>query len=747
LVVFMMDYVRSYKSFINSHYLSEGIRMTIGILLPALIMSYFDMLHTGIVISVGALSVSITDNAGPIKHRRMGMAVCIASIFLVAVTTGFAAYSPVLLGIMLFVFCFFFSMLGVFGMRATSIGIASLLVLVLNIDKQMQGLEIFRHALFVVGGGVWYMLFSLLLYSVWPYKLAQQALGDYIQSCADYLRTRALLYEKTVDYDAIYRNLLQEQTIVQEKQNLLSELLFKTRNIVKESTNTSRILMMSYMDAADLFERLMTSYQDYSTLHRFFDDTNILKQFNILALDIAAELDEIGIAVKSGNRSIRNPTLWNHIHQTKEIYRKLRQNYLNPGNIEGFIILRAIIDNIEDIAERIHTLHSYTTYDPSLTKRPAHQIDYNNFISHQEITPDIFRNNLTLRSNIFRHSLRVSFAVLTGYLISGLINLGHSYWILLTIIVILKPEYSLSKKRNTDRLIGTVCGVLIGALILYLVRNGTALLLIMIALMTASYSFLRKHYFVSVLLMTPYIILFFYLLNPNNFTLVLKDRILDTAIGSVIAFIASVFLVPAWEHTTIKTYMTRMLEENSHYFLTVSKAFSKQQGDFMNQHQLARKNALVALANLSDAFNRMISEPTWKQIGIKHIHQFVVLNHMLSSHIATLSYYFQSETTPFRSDEIRKISNDILQYLTNSIEVLKNEPVKAITITHKDSLRKLNEQVFSLLDKRKKELEQGKLETSTKKPLHELKSVVDQYNFIYKIVEDIYKVTRNLEKE
>jgi uncharacterized membrane protein YccC len=591
------------------------------------------------------------------------------------------------------------------------------------------------------------MLFSLLLNSVWPYKLAQQALGDYIQSCADYLRIRALLYEKTVDYDAIYRNLLQEQTIVQEKQNLLSELLFKTRNIVKESTNTSRILMMIYMDAADLFERLMTSYQDYATLHAFFDETNFLKQFNILAIDIAAELDEIGIAVKSGNRSTRNPALWNHIHQTKEIYRRLRQNYLKPENIEGFISLRGIIDNIEDIAERIHTLHSYTTYDPSLRKRPAHQIDYNNFISHQEITPGIFRNNLTLGSNIFRHSLRVSFAVLTGYLISGLINLGHSYWILLTIIVILKPEYSLSKKRNTDRLIGTVCGVLIGALILYLVRNGTALLLIMIALMTASYSFLRKHYFVSVLLMTPYIILFFYLLNPNNFTLVLKDRILDTAIGSVIAFAASVFLVPAWEHTTIRTYMIRMLEENSHYFLTVSKAFSQQQNDFMNQHQLARKNALVALANLSDAFNRMISEPTWKQLGIKHIHQFVVLNHMLSSHIATLSYYFQSETTSFRSDEIRKISNDILQYLTNAIEALKNEPVRAITITHKDSLRKLNEQAFSLLDIRKKELEQGKLETPTKNSLHELKSVVDQYNFIYKIVEDIYKVTKNLEKD
>lgn len=740
-----MDYLKSYKSFINSHYLTEGIRMTAGILLPAFIMSYYNLLSTGIVISVGALCVSMMDNAGPIHHRRTGMLVCNAAIFIVTLSVGFTTHSPLLLGIILFIFCFFFSMLGVYGFRAGSIGIAALLVMILHIDNQQEGWDVVWNALYILGGGIWYMIFSLVLYSVRPYKLAQQALGDCIQSIGDYLRTRASFYDKQVDYDAAYRNLLQQQVLVQEKQDLGSELLFKTRDIIKESTHTGRILIMIYLDVADLFERIMTSYQNYSTLHDFFDDTTILFELKILALDLAKELDEIGISLKSGESSEENPELHKHISDIIEHSKQLRQNYLKPDNVEGFISLRRILDNIQDIADRIHTLHFYTTYDRKIRKQAIHRIDYDKFISHRDITPEIFFDNINFQSNIFRHSLRVSIAVLAGYLMALLFDIGHSYWILLTIIVILKPEYSLTKKRNADRLIGTLCGVLIGAVVLYFIKNNTILLLIMIALMAGTYTFIRKHYFIGVLLMTPYIILFFYLLNPDNFKYVLIDRVIDTAIGSVIAFAASLFLVPAWEHTTIKTYIIGMLEKNIHYFSTIATAFGEQiNTTTVDTHQVSRKKALVALANLSNAFNRMLSEPKSKQIGISQVHQFVVLNHMLTSHIATLSYYLQAKITTYRSEKFASIGNDIIQHLTNAIAILEGKEPDTKMITQKDSLRQLNEQANALLETRRKELQRGHLETATRKSLLEMKSVVDQFNFIYKIVADIAKISYQL---
>lgn len=237
----MIKYIRSYKNFINGRYVNEGIRMTAGILLPAFVMSYFDLLATGIVMSVGALCVAATDNPGPAHHRINGMLVCNALIFFTAVIIAWAFHSPVILGIILFIFCFIFSMLSVYGTRASSIGLAALLVMVLNLQHSKQGWQIVINALYILAGGIWYMFFSLLLYRLRPYKLIQQILGDSIQSTADYLRTRATFYNKDVEYEATYNQLLQQQAHVQEMQNMVSELLFKTRTIVEESTHKGRI--------------------------------------------------------------------------------------------------------------------------------------------------------------------------------------------------------------------------------------------------------------------------------------------------------------------------------------------------------------------------------------------------------------------------------------------------------------------------------------------------------------------------
>ena len=735
-----MDYVRAYKSFINSHYLSEGIRQTAGILLPALTLGYFDQLPLGIAISSGALSVSVTDNSGPIHHRRTGMAVGTLAVFVVALVVGFTAHSPLLLGIVLGVFCFFFSMLNVYGARAGLVGTAALLAMVLNLSQQREGWNVVWNACHLLLGGVWYMLFSLALYTVRPYKVIQQALGDLIQNTADYLRIRAVFYHEHIDYDTNYRALMHQQVIVQEKQTLLGEMLFKTRSIVKESTPISRTLLMIYLDTADLFESMMTSYQDYATLHGYFDKLNILDGYQQLALALANELDEIGLAVKSGRPSNEHNDTQEQINRVKQRHDQLRKEHLHPDNVEGFISLRGILNNIQDIEDRLQTLHHYTTYDRNLSKKEAHKLDYKKFVGHQEITPGIFFDNLNLRSGTFRHSLRVTMAVLVGYLFSLFFTIGHSYWILLTIIVILKPAYSLTKQRNSDRLIGTVCGVLMGVAILQLVHKTFVLLAIMIILMALSYTFMRKRYLIGVLFMTPYVILFIHLLNPNDFRALLIDRVTDTAIGSAIAFAASILLVPVWEHTTIRTYMIDMLGRNAAYFTCVIKGIANEDEATATQTKLARRDALVALANLSDAFNRMMSEPVWKQKNSEHVHRFVVLNHMLASHIATLNHQLKMRRVFFPPEQFSSVYADIYQYFTNATEVLQHKPETRQVVNPKNSLRLLNSLTNDLLNKRKTEIEEGKLETTTKKSLLELKSVVDQFNFISRIVTDISKV-------
>src|SRR3977135_3420486 len=108
-----MDYIRQYKSFVNSHNWNSAIRITAGILIPSLLLSYFNNLSAGIVLSIGAMCVGNTDNPGPIHHRRNGLIACVLIIFFVTLIVGLASGSHVMTGILVFIFCFVFSLMGI----------------------------------------------------------------------------------------------------------------------------------------------------------------------------------------------------------------------------------------------------------------------------------------------------------------------------------------------------------------------------------------------------------------------------------------------------------------------------------------------------------------------------------------------------------------------------------------------------------------------------------------------------------
>src|SRR3954469_20393483 len=108
-----MDLIKEYKSFINSYYLGEGLRITTGAVLPALVLNHFGWLPVGVLVSLGAVCVSAADSPGPIHHRRNGMKVCTIIMFFVYLVTGYVAAYPVALGCWVATACFIFSIIGV----------------------------------------------------------------------------------------------------------------------------------------------------------------------------------------------------------------------------------------------------------------------------------------------------------------------------------------------------------------------------------------------------------------------------------------------------------------------------------------------------------------------------------------------------------------------------------------------------------------------------------------------------------
>ncbi len=738
-----MDYIKEYRRFINSHYLADGFRITAGVLLPSLVLGYFDQLQIGIFLSLGAVCASITDNPGPIHHRRNGLFACCGIIFIVALLVGFSLQEQWVFMVLLPILCFFFSMIGVYGARVTAIGIAALLVMVMMTHEGLKGWQVVYFALYLLAGALWYTLLSLLLYSIRPYKLIQQVMGEYVLSAANYLRARAEFYAAGTDIDKGYESLLQSQVDVQQKQELIAELLFKTRSVVKESTHTSRILMMVFLDVSDLLERTMASHLDYKKLHAYFDDTNILTEYREIILTLANELDEIAISLSSGRASGYDTRIDKDLVEEREHLQQLRLKLLNPSNLEGFISLRQILDSIDDIAARIRTLHQYTSYDRKLRNIKVNTPDPSKYVTRQTIDPQQFTSNLSLKSNIFRHSLRISIAAVIAYIIGQLLPVGRSYWILLTVIVILKPGYSLSKQRNIERLAGTLIGVAIGWSILYFVKNNTAILVLLAICMIGGNSFMRWKYMVSVVMITLYLLFMFHILDPNDFNQVVRERIIDTVLGCIIGFFASFILPPIWERQQIGELMQHVIKDIIDYFDSVAYVFTGKPYDRQMSKE-KRKQAWVSLANVSDAFTRMLSEPKSKRRDSKEFHRFVVSSHMLVSHMATLSYYADSLKQEYISTDYEPLIKASIIELTIAGKLLENPQFNVPPKSGDNPQALLDKKINALMQTRQQELREGQLETSNKRYLAIFKSITDQFYFIYKTAQDLQKIVRKV---
>lgn len=704
-----MKQSREIKTFFFSQYFSDGLKITFGVLLPSLVFYQLDLLSIGLTISLGAVCTSIADNQGPINHKRNGMLFCTFFVFSTVLLTGLINNCPILIGIEILLLSFFYSMFSVYGNRASSIGTAALLIMILTIDTDVIKYNgAWGHALFILAGGIWYMLLSISLSQIWPYRLTQQALGECIRDVSVYVKLKAEFYNTESDFDQNYKMLISQQVLSNERQDSLRELLFKTRLMVKESTQEGRLLILVFVDIVDLFEQTMATHYDYQVIRNTFGKTESLKEFNKIILKLAEELENLSYYIISNEKPVILHDFKPQLENLKTSIDEVEELGINA------LVLKKILINVRNMISRVEKIYSYFNQKQLSGQN---DVDYSKFVSHEDFDFQKIKQNLSPKSSIFRHSVRVSLMLLVGFLVSKLFPIGHhSYWILLTILVILKPAYSLTRQRNTERLLGTFIGGIAGALILIYVKDQSVLFAFLLIFMVGTYSSQRLNYTVSVLFMTPYILILFSFLGENNLNIA-KERMVDTLIGSVIAFFSSYVILPNWEYFQFKNFMREVLIANYHYLHNAAEQFSGKRSDVIS-YKLSRKDVYVSSANLGSAFQRMLTEPKIKQQNIKEYHKFVVINHMLSSYIATL-------ITTFQQANSIDIDSSHIKLIRKSLYILS------------DVIKKMNSPNFIEL-----EITIADVKTEISQS-SEAKLFYEQLELVHKLILDIQKLSQN----
>lgn len=742
-----MNYTSELKKFVTSQYIYSGVRIALAVVIPSIILAYLGVLKQFFLFPLGTIFLALTDMPGPFHRRRNSLILALFFYFSISLVAGLLKDFPILIFLEIIIFGLFFTMLGIYGKRLDIVGSLTLVVFAIFIDGAPGVHSALWNACVFSLGAAWFFIVFLLVTVLKPYKLAEQMIGENYIELGKYLRLKSQFYLKNPDFEAIYSQIFGLEVRIKEHQEATREVVFKTRQMVRESTSTSRLLMQLFLNSFDLHEMLILSTNDYKKLQKSFGDKEILEKINLYLNKLSNELINIGISIQGGMKASPIINISDELHQLHEEFFELRNKEMNAETLENFMILRQIFLRITEISDEIQTIYKLKTQNIKLVKSLSTGLDLEKFVTKEEkLNHKVFINNFSLKSNHFRHAIRITLAMMIGYAISKFqfLNIHKVYWILITILAIMRPVYSITKRRNILRIYGTVAGAIVGFVIVYYITNPIVLLGIFLVCLMLTFSLLKDKYAWAVFFMTVYIFLIFDFMKPGNFNDIFLERLFDTLIAAVIVFLVSYLVLPVWEHQKNKTLILKYIKANDKYFNRIIDILNQKNIEIQD-YKMSRKEAIISLANLSDNFQKMLSDPKDQQKNLENIHLFVTTAHLFTAYVASLSQYALKGEN-YSEIDLSGWKNKINNELIIAKSILENEkPEEKNTLSLEIST---SDQVDELLEKRKKEIREEEFldrrDPKVISHLTELKNIKELLELIYNEAREQRKIAKKL---
>lgn len=729
------------RKFTDSTNFTNGIKITIAAVIPVAIFSFLGKFEMGFAMALGAVFTYPSDIPSSLKHKINGIlvtAILVAGINLI-VNIVFP-YSWVFYPF-LALLIFLIAMLSVYGQRATMVSFSGLIAVSLAFASINTGWAMVLHSALILAGGLFYLLISLIFHYIRPHRYIELQIAECIKLTAKYLKLRGDLWTLNADKKSIIEKQLHLQVELNTIHQNIREVLISSHT-TSGSSNQNRKMLLVFISLVEILELALSTAFDHDKLHQKFDDhPKVLLTYQRLAYNLAASLKQLSKSVKKHTKYISKHTLLSDLNSLQLSIAAYENDLGKNTASEGVFMLTTMLQYAEKQVEKIKIVeHAFT---PAFNSQDFTGIDKDleKFLTPQYYPLSTLTQNLSFSSTIFRHSLRLTITLMLGFIIGKFLPFDNVYWILLTIIVIMRPGYGLTKERSFQRIVGTVIGGLIAFGILYLVKDNIVISILSILCILLGFSFTQINYKVSAVFVTMYVVFIYGLMTPNIGDLV-QYRILDTVVGAVLAFLANQFLWPSWEFLNTPVYLEKAIKANQDYLNEISVFYNKK-GSISTCYRLARKNAFIEIGNLMASFQRMVQEPKSKQKQLPQVYKLAVLNHSLLSSLASLGTYIQSHKTTTASEAFNVVVDTVIKNLDNAIAVLKkkNSELK-VNLPQEDLAMRFTE----LKNIREKELKEGIPidEEAFQLKMQEAQLVIEQLIWLTNLSENILKTTKIL---
>ncbi|MFK4447032.1 putative membrane protein YccC [Caballeronia udeis] len=562
-----MRYSLEIRKFIYSQYFFGGLRIALGVSLPAILMlTVFHNRELGFTIATGALGASVVDMPGPLKYKHNEMLACTVIGFLSALATGIASANAVTLWLTVVPLTFVLSLVVVYGNRWPQISFATLFMMIVTLEEHFTPMQALVNASWILLGGLWYTYWATFVSRSLVYRIERQALAESVFSCAEYLLARSAFYDLDANFDECYRKLIEKQIAAVERQDAARDIVLRNLPKLRSGKLDARRVMLFnlFINVVDLHEMFVGAHTDYPLVRNTFGGQDILIFYRDLMRKSALDLEDIGLAVLQNRPARARINVKAELRAIEYELDQMRRHEVPQKNPEAYSAVSAAFRRLWSATRLIDRMRRQTRHDPGITETVI-RVDptLSRFVSSRRVPFMQIFSNLTMASPSFRHALRVTIAVGVGFWLGRLLPLTNAYWIVMTTVIILKPGYSLTKQRNVQRIIGTAIGCAACVGLILVVKDPHVLLIAMFACMVMSYSLLLFNYTASVVFTSGYVLLMLHLLAPGGMRLI-GERAIDTVVGCAIAIAAS-HLFPYWEYRLMGKQVRDMIGAMRNY--------------------------------------------------------------------------------------------------------------------------------------------------------------------------------------
>lgn len=649
-----------------THTLYSGVGCASGVMLIALGGYLLGGHGLAAALSSGALVVSLSDMPTPQGHKPAQLLPAILLAPLITLVFSASQHHPWLLGVEVGVVALLAGLLSAWSRLLLPLAFGMILSLIFAIAFPLDPQTgILRHAALFGLGGLLYGGWGITLGHLLADRTRQQVLADAIDEFAHYLRLKARLHDPARPLDEVYRALAAEHAVLAEKLQVARDFVltgFQHGTAAHQTQILTAIL--------EAYEHALATHTDPALMRERYGHSEVVLAMGRQLRASAEELAQVAECILR-SRPVPEPrdpaAAHDRIRVATEKLANADAASPDPASRRAAALLRGLSGKLLHAlasAHRAARVAARPTPDDPLPGTDG----LRPFISDRRLRLADLRRQLDPASPVPRFALRLAMAMVACFALGrALPQAAHGHWIMLTCAVVMRPNFSLTRQRHQDRILGTLAGCVLAGAALWLAPSAIYLLPVLFAATAVAHAFLTVQYRVTSAAASLMALLQLHLLTPGeDFALV--ARMADTILGASLGLGFS-FLLPTWERHTLPALQNRLRAAASAY---VKAALDPDRGPLA--YPLDRKQFLDAIATLSQAVARMAAEPRAQRHPLAPFHGAVTSAYLLAAHLASARLLLAS-----RADEFDPTQRQIALTLARNelLQTLEGEPPAA----------------------------------------------------------------------